>query len=712
MGLLHWTHGVIDDLNRRVGTTVAWLTLGMVLTQFTVVVARYVFAKGSIPAQESIWYMHGLVFMVGAGYTLLRDGHVRVDLFYRPSRPSTKAIIDLVGVLIFLVPVCVFTVDMAWDYVVNSWRVKEKSTETNGIPAIYLLKSSIILAVGLLSLQALSMAVKSAVTLVGENAALARNMLVGVTVAMVVAANRALYEAPVELQLAGTVAALVAAASQIFAGTRGTVRIASFHAAVMILAGIVLYYCGMQSAEWARLALQVLAVWCWILAVVGPGVALATAAGPDVRIAPPAPEAPNEMEEAAPPAFVGRDLVVGVGLFLIVIEGLTAIMLGTFMDPWLMPVRIGIIAVLYLATLFRMNRARLALVAALFLAAGETLHYASLASGDVGAMATVVLAYGNIVAALLLICSAAITTYAVGRVTDFQAVIAAPLRAITAVAVSAVVMALIVVELMGFEGTEAGLLPPPLRTFVVLALPVGLYVGSRVASWLSVAALTAAAAFLVGELVAPGAESVGAIPLVVAIAALALCIAGALRCVTHAGHTRPGPLPQAGGPDHTAHVPALAIMGVVTAFLAGLVFFEYVFVPWHVTGLVTPVLLAVVGASLLFGAYQGRWLPTWLLQALLLVGGYFSLTLIGRLGVEPLGDELRFYVDAIFWPGEDAGAEARPVPSEAFVWLWVAAIGFVLSAVAFVLPPVARFQAAQREARRGGASTTASVANA
>ena len=157
----------IDHINRQVGLTTAWLTLAMVLLQFVVVVMRYVFSLGSVPAQEWIWYMHGMMFMVGAGYTLLRDGHVRVDIFYREKPPEGKARIDLGGAIFFLIPVAVFLIVSSWDFVVNSWNILEGSAETNGIPAIFWQKSMIMVAAVLLLIQGISMALKAVIVLQG-----------------------------------------------------------------------------------------------------------------------------------------------------------------------------------------------------------------------------------------------------------------------------------------------------------------------------------------------------------------------------------------------------------------------------------------------------------------------------------------------------------------------------------------------------------------
>jgi TRAP-type mannitol/chloroaromatic compound transport system permease small subunit len=158
----------IDATNDWIGRAFAWLTLGMVLTEFTVVLSRYVFGLGSTLMQESIVYMHATVFLVCAGYALAHNGHVRCDIFYAAMTPRTRAIVDIVGTLVFLLPVCVLVGWMAWPYVKASWAVMEISQEGRlGIPAVYLLKTLILAFTGLLALQALSLLVQSALVVAG-----------------------------------------------------------------------------------------------------------------------------------------------------------------------------------------------------------------------------------------------------------------------------------------------------------------------------------------------------------------------------------------------------------------------------------------------------------------------------------------------------------------------------------------------------------------
>jgi TRAP-type mannitol/chloroaromatic compound transport system permease small subunit len=161
---------IVDGLNERVGRAVAWLTLFMVLIAFAVVVMRYVFNVGFVGLQESYVWMHGIVFMVGAGYTLLHEGHVRVDIVYREASTRYKAWVDLVGVFALLAPMLVTVWLVAWPYVMSSWSSLESSREAGGLPGLFLLKSVILVFCALLGLQGLSLAARSLLVLVGRDA--------------------------------------------------------------------------------------------------------------------------------------------------------------------------------------------------------------------------------------------------------------------------------------------------------------------------------------------------------------------------------------------------------------------------------------------------------------------------------------------------------------------------------------------------------------
>jgi len=153
----------IDNFSDACGRAIAWLTLGMVLTQFSVVILRYMFGIGWIAMQESILFMHGLVFLLGAAYTLRHEGHVRVDIFYQRLSRRGKAIVDASGTVFLLLPVCGYIFLSSWGYVSDSWQYLEGSREAGGLPGVFLLKSSILLMAGLFSLQGLSILLKNIV---------------------------------------------------------------------------------------------------------------------------------------------------------------------------------------------------------------------------------------------------------------------------------------------------------------------------------------------------------------------------------------------------------------------------------------------------------------------------------------------------------------------------------------------------------------------
>ena len=142
----------------------------MVLVTFIVVIMRYVFDAGLIWVQESVVWMHAVVFMLGAAYTLRAEEHVRVDIFYRTMSERRRAWIDLVGVIVFLMPLCAFLAWASFDFVTQSWRIGESSRESGGLPYpfIPLLKSVLLLMPVAVALQGASLCLKSVRTLRGR----------------------------------------------------------------------------------------------------------------------------------------------------------------------------------------------------------------------------------------------------------------------------------------------------------------------------------------------------------------------------------------------------------------------------------------------------------------------------------------------------------------------------------------------------------------
>jgi len=143
------------------GRLVSWLVVLMVLVTFSVVVLRYLFDTGWIALQESVSYMHSMVFLVGAAYTLKYDEHVRVDILYTRLGLRARAWIDLLGHLFMLLPVMIFIIWISYPYVESSWKIFEGSQEAGGLPGVYLLKSLILVMSVLLVIQAFALILQS-----------------------------------------------------------------------------------------------------------------------------------------------------------------------------------------------------------------------------------------------------------------------------------------------------------------------------------------------------------------------------------------------------------------------------------------------------------------------------------------------------------------------------------------------------------------------
>ena len=159
----------INALNSIVGRASSWLALATVLCCFWVVVERYLFSTTQLWMQDLYVWLGGAMFMAVGGFALLRDDHVRVDIFYRPAPARSKAVRDLVGVALFLVPYCVVAWIYAYPYVRRSWALLEASPNPGGMPGLFILKSFILLFIALVFLQGLAMACRSILVLAGRD---------------------------------------------------------------------------------------------------------------------------------------------------------------------------------------------------------------------------------------------------------------------------------------------------------------------------------------------------------------------------------------------------------------------------------------------------------------------------------------------------------------------------------------------------------------
>ncbi|MEP5765835.1 MAG: TRAP transporter small permease subunit [Halieaceae bacterium] len=156
----------IDYFTEKTGSLLAWLCLALAVITCLVVLLRYGFGIGSVAGQESITYMHATLFMLAAAFTLKRDGHVRVDIFYRRFSPRGRAWVNAVGSIVFLLPLCVFIIAVSWQFVTEAWAIREGSADPSGIHAVFLLKSLIPMMAALLLLQAVAELLRSTITLV------------------------------------------------------------------------------------------------------------------------------------------------------------------------------------------------------------------------------------------------------------------------------------------------------------------------------------------------------------------------------------------------------------------------------------------------------------------------------------------------------------------------------------------------------------------
>jgi TRAP-type mannitol/chloroaromatic compound transport system permease small subunit len=157
----------IDKINEWVGRGVGWVTLGLVLVVFIDVVMRYLFNTSYVFTQELEWHLFGFIFLIGAGYTLLHDGHVRVDIIFQRLGFKGRAWVNLCGVLLFLIPGCLMVITTSWKFTANSFAIFEGSPDPGGIPLRFLIKGCIPVGFSLLLLQGFSLGIHSLMQLLG-----------------------------------------------------------------------------------------------------------------------------------------------------------------------------------------------------------------------------------------------------------------------------------------------------------------------------------------------------------------------------------------------------------------------------------------------------------------------------------------------------------------------------------------------------------------
>jgi len=151
----------IDRLTTAIGRSVAWLALAIVLLQFALVLARYVFGFGSIWLSETVIYANAALFLLAAAWTLRAGGHVRVDVFYAHAAPRTRALIDLIGALLLLLPFALLLLWLSTPFAARSWAILERSQEASGLPLVFLLKTLVPLFAVMMALQGVAQALRA-----------------------------------------------------------------------------------------------------------------------------------------------------------------------------------------------------------------------------------------------------------------------------------------------------------------------------------------------------------------------------------------------------------------------------------------------------------------------------------------------------------------------------------------------------------------------
>jgi len=171
MNFLQTLSNKIDNLNEAVGKGVAWLNTLLVLLICYDVIARYLFNSTFSAIIELEWHLFAFIFLVGAAYALKHDKHVRVDVFYANFTEKQQAWVNLLGTVFFLIPFCLIVIYTSIRFTGNAFAINEGSPDPGGLPARYVVKAAIPIGFTLLLLQAISLLIKSLLTLIHKNPA-------------------------------------------------------------------------------------------------------------------------------------------------------------------------------------------------------------------------------------------------------------------------------------------------------------------------------------------------------------------------------------------------------------------------------------------------------------------------------------------------------------------------------------------------------------
>ncbi|RJR51128.1 MAG: TRAP transporter small permease subunit [Desulfobacteraceae bacterium] len=151
----------IDGVNQVTGFASALFIPALVMVTIIDVSLRYLFHAGSVAFQELEWHLYAANFVMAAGWAMLKDGHVRVDILYSVLSPKKKAAVDFFGAIIFCIPFCLVVLWSSWPFLLNSWVIREGSPDPGGLPARYVLKAMILAGFGLVLIQSVSQAIRA-----------------------------------------------------------------------------------------------------------------------------------------------------------------------------------------------------------------------------------------------------------------------------------------------------------------------------------------------------------------------------------------------------------------------------------------------------------------------------------------------------------------------------------------------------------------------
>jgi len=157
--------GILDRITLTIGGAARWFALGLVVATAVIVTQRYVFGYASTKLQESVIYMHALLFLLASASALLNGGHVRVDVIYEKLDERGKAWTDLIGTYLALMPMSFLILWSSTGYMNSTWRILEQSRESDGLPFVFLLKTAIPVFAIMMILQGFSMAARAAMTI-------------------------------------------------------------------------------------------------------------------------------------------------------------------------------------------------------------------------------------------------------------------------------------------------------------------------------------------------------------------------------------------------------------------------------------------------------------------------------------------------------------------------------------------------------------------